>query len=102
MIADRREPRRVAHRLPEVPRLVVCGTICDCDGDEGIAAWGKAHLPLLRGFLPHHGVPGARWPTILMNRLDPSLFSEAFTAWVRQAWPDRPEFAAIVLRLRSG
>jgi predicted transposase YbfD/YdcC len=96
IIEDPREPWRVAHPLPEVLLLVVCGTICDCDDYEGIAAWGKAHLPFLRRFLPyHHGVPGARWLTILMNRLDPNLFSEAFTSWVREAWPDRPEFVAI-------
>jgi hypothetical protein len=30
-----------------------------------------------------------------MNRINPTLFSAAFTAWVRQTWPDRPEFIAI-------
>lgn len=96
VIDDPREPWRVAHPLPEVLLLVVCGTIADCDDYEGIAAWGKAHLSFLRRFLPyHHGVPGARWLTILMNRIDPELFSAVFTAWVRDTWPDRPEFVAI-------
>jgi len=62
----------VSHPLPEVLLLVGCGTIYDCDDYAGIAACGKTHLPLLRRFLPyHHGVPGARWLTILMNRIDP-------------------------------
>jgi len=96
IIEDPREPWRVAHPLPEVLLLVVCGTIADCDDYEGIAAWGEGHLPFLRRFLPyHHGVPGARWLTILMNRIDPELFSAAFTAWVRETWPNRPEFVAI-------
>jgi predicted transposase YbfD/YdcC len=96
VIEDPREPWRVAHRLPEVLLLAVCGTIADCDDYEGIAAWGKAHLAFLRGFLPyHHGVPGARWLTILMNRIDPHLFSAAFTAWVRETWPDRLDLVAI-------
>lgn len=96
IIDDPREPWRVAHPLPEVLLLVVCGTIADCDDYEGIAAWGEAHLSFLRRFLPyHHGVPGERWLTILMNRIDPGLFSAAFTAWVRQTWPDRPELVAI-------
>ena len=30
-----------------------------------------------------------------MNRLNPALFQAAFTAWVREAWPDRPDFVAI-------
>jgi len=96
VIEDPREPWRVAHPLPEVLLLVVCGTIADCEDYEGIAAWGKAHLAFLRRFLPyHHGVPGERWLTILMNRLDPTLFSSAFTAWVRETWPERADLVAI-------
>ena len=95
-IEDPREPWRVAHPLPEVLFLVVCGTICDCDDYDGIAEWSKAHLDFLRRYLPyHHGVPGGRWLTILMNRIDPTLFADAFTAWVRQTWPDRLDFVAI-------
>src|SRR3546814_10599401 len=75
-IEDPRDPWRVAHPLPEVLLLAVCGTIADCDDYDHIAAWGEAHLAFLRRFLPyHHGVPGGRWMTILMNRIDPALFS---------------------------
>jgi predicted transposase YbfD/YdcC len=96
IIDDPREQWRVAHPLPEVLLLVVCGTIADCDDYEGIAEWGEAHLAFLRRFLPyHHGVPGARWLNMLMNRIDPGLFSTAFTGWVRESWPDRLELVAI-------
>jgi predicted transposase YbfD/YdcC len=96
IIDDPREQWRVAHPLPEVLLLVVCGTIADCDDYEGIAEWGEAHLAFLRRFLPyHHGVPGARWLNVLMNRVDPELFSAAFTAWVREIWPDRLDLVAI-------
>lgn len=96
VIEDPREPWKVAHPLPEVLLLVVCGTIADCDDYEHIAAWGDAHLAFLREMLPyHHGVPGGRWLTLLMNRIDPGLFSACFTAWVREMWPDRPDFVAI-------
>ncbi len=95
-IEDPREPWRVAHPLPEVLLLVVCGTICDCDDYDLIADWGAARLDFLRRYLPyHHGVPGGRWLTMLMNRIDPGLFSAAFTSWVRQTWPDKPDFVAI-------
>ena len=30
-----------------------------------------------------------------MNRIDPGPFAEAFTAWVRETWPDKPDFVAI-------
>lgn len=95
-IEDPREPWRVAHPLPEVLLLSVCATIADCDDYETIAAWGETHLAFLRRFLPyHHGVPGARWLTILMNRIDPALFSACFSAWVREVWPERPALIAI-------
>ncbi|HEV7275377.1 MAG TPA: ISAs1 family transposase, partial [Devosiaceae bacterium] len=96
VIEDPREPWRVAHPLPEVLLLVVCGTIADCDDYDHIAAWGEAHLAFLREMLPYeHGVPGGRWLTLLMNRIDPGLFSACFTAWVREMWPDRPDYVAI-------
>jgi predicted transposase YbfD/YdcC len=95
-IEDPREPWRVAFPLPEVLLLVVCGTICDCEDYDLIAEWGDAHLPVLRRYLPyHHGVPGGRWLTLLMNRIDPHLFAQAFTDWVRATWPERPDFVAI-------
>ena len=95
-IDDPRDVRRILHPLAEILFLVVCGTIADCDDYDDIAAWGEAHLEFLRRHLPFtHGVPGGRWLTILMNRVSPELFQAAFTAWVRQTWPDRPEFIAI-------
>lgn len=95
-IDDPRDVRRIAHPLAEILLLVVCGTMADCDDYDHIAAWGEAHLAFLRRHLPHeHGVPGGRWLTILMNRINPALFSAAFTAWVRATWPDRPDFVAI-------
>lgn len=95
-IEDPREPWRVAHPLPEVLLLVVCGTICDGEDYELIAEWGEANLPVLRRYAPfHHGVPSGRWLTILMNRIHPGLFAAAFTSWVRATWPERPDFVAI-------
>lgn len=95
-IEDPREPHRVAHPLPEVLLLVVCGSIADCDDYDAVAAWGETHLGFLRRFLPYHfGVPTGRWLTILMNRIDPALFSACFTAWVRANWPGRPDLVAI-------
>jgi predicted transposase YbfD/YdcC len=96
IIEDDRESWRVAHPLPEVLLLVVCGTIADCDDFDFIAEWGEAHLGFLRRFLPyHHGVPTGRWLNALMNRIAPDLFSQAFTSWVREAWPEHPDLVAI-------
>ena len=96
LIPDPRESWRVALPPCEVLLLVVCGTMADCDDYESIAAWGEAHLGFLRRYLPYHnGVPTGRWLTLLMNRINPALFSAAFSAWVRKTWPDRPELVAI-------
>jgi predicted transposase YbfD/YdcC len=96
IIDDPREPWRVAHPLREVLLLVVCGSMADCDHYEAIAAWGEANLAFLRRYLPYeHGAPCGRWLTLLMNRIDPNLFSAAFTAWVRETWPERPDLIAI-------
>lgn len=89
--------------LAGAPALVVCGTIADCGDYESTAEWDEAHLPFLRRFLPyHHGVPGARWLTLLMNRIDPDLFEAAFTAFVRETWPGRPERVAIDSKTSCG
>lgn len=95
-IEDTRQSHRVAYPLAEVLLLCVCATIADCDDYEAIADWGEENLDFLRRFLPfHHGVPTGRWLTILVNRLNPALFSACFTAWVRETWPDQPDFVAI-------
>ncbi len=95
-IEDAREPHRVAFPMAELLLLAVCGTIADCDDYDAIALWGDTHLDFLRRFLPyHHGVPSGRWLTIMMNRINPALFSACFTSWVRACWPDRPELVAI-------
>jgi hypothetical protein len=93
---DPREAWRVAHPLREVPLLVVCGTVCDCDDYDAIAAWGKAHLAVLRRYRPfHHGVPSGRWLALLINRINPGLFAQVLTDWVQAPWPERPDLVAI-------
>ena len=95
-VRDTRERWRVAHPLPEVLLLVVCGTIASCDDYDDIVEWGEAHLEFLRRFLPYyHGIPCADWLRALMNRIDPGLFSACFMSWVREFWPKTPELIAI-------
>lgn len=96
LIEDDREAWRVAHPLPEVLLLVVCGTIAAGDDFEDIADWGADNVAFLRRFLPyHHGVPGARWLRMLMNRIDPDLFADCFRSWAAALRPDAPELVAI-------
>ena len=95
-IPDARQSWRVAHPLPEVLLLVVCGTIAGNDDYEDITDWGQAHLAFLRRFSEFHfGIPCADWLRTLMNRLDPDLFSACFMAWVRDWWPAVPDLIAL-------
>ena len=95
-VDDPREAWRIAHPLPEVLLLIVCASIASCDDFDDIAAWGENHLPFLRRFLPyHHGVPGARWLNILLNRIDPELFSDCFMNWASELRPDARSLIAI-------
>jgi predicted transposase YbfD/YdcC len=96
LFEDDRESWRVAHPLPEVLLLVVCGTIGSCDDFDEIVEWGEDNLPFLRRFLPyHHGIPGSRWLRILLNRIDPGLFSQMFQSWAMTLRPDAPSLVAI-------
>jgi predicted transposase YbfD/YdcC len=95
-VPDARQAWKVAYPLQEVMFLAVCGTIADCDDFENIAAWGEAHLDFLRQYAPfHYGIPCADWLAVLFNRIDPDLFSAAFSDWVAACWPARPALIAI-------
>jgi len=96
LIEDDREPWRVAHPLSEVLLLVVCGTIGACDDFDEIVEWGEDNLAFLRRFLPyHHRSPSSRWLRILLNRIDPGLFSDCFMSWAAQFRPDASALVAI-------
>jgi predicted transposase YbfD/YdcC len=95
-IPDARAAWRVQFPLSEVLFLIVCGSVCDCDDYESIAAWGEAHLEQLRDYLPYdHGVPCGRWLCIMLNRIPPALFESAFRDWVQAAWPQHHGLIAI-------
>lgn len=96
LIEDEREPWRVAYRLPEVLLLAVCGTIAGGDDFDEIVEWGEDNLEFLRRFLPyHHGIPGSRWLRVLVNRIDPALFSACFESWARSLRKEPPAHVAL-------
>jgi predicted transposase YbfD/YdcC len=95
-IKDARQPCKVMYPLPGVLLLVVCATIAGCDDYDEIAAWGKERLDFLRRFLPYHwGVPCEDWLRVVMNRIDPALFSACFTAWAGGLRSNAPDLIAI-------
>jgi len=95
-IADTRQPWKVMYPLREVILLAVCGTIADCDDYDDIAEWGEAHLDFLRSMSEfHYGIPCQDWLRVIMNRIDPALFSACFEAWVAERWPEAPSLVAL-------
>jgi predicted transposase YbfD/YdcC len=95
-IKDSRQSWKVMYPLHEVILLVVCGTIADCDDYEDIADWGEANLEFLRSMSEfHYGIPCQDWLRVVMNRVDPALFSACFQAWVAERWPNAPSLVAL-------
>ena len=95
-ITDTRQPCKVMYPLGEVLALVVCATISACDDYDDIVLWGNAHLSFLRRLAPYHwGVPCADWLRVVMNRVDPDLFSACFRAFVADMLPGSVDQIAI-------
>jgi predicted transposase YbfD/YdcC len=95
-VKDTRQACKVMYPLREVLFLVVCGTIASGDDYDDIVDWGQAHLAFLRGFAEFHfAIPCADWLRCIMNRIDPGLFRDCFTAWVAECWPDKLDLVAI-------
>ena len=95
-IPDWRQPCKVMYPLHEVLLLVVCGMIAGADDYDDIADWGEAHLEFLRQFTAFHfGIPCTDWLRVVMNRIDPGLFADGFTAWVAAAVPGKIDLVAI-------
>lgn len=95
-IDDPREPPKVRYPLREVLCLVVAATIADCEDYDEIALWGKNHLAFLRRFSEFHfGTPCADWLRVVMNRIDPDLFSAGFSDWATTLRPDAAKLIAI-------
>jgi predicted transposase YbfD/YdcC len=95
-VRDTRQPWKVMYPLREVILLVVCGTIAGCDDYDDIVDWGDGHLAFLRSLSEfHYGIPCEDWLRVVMNRIDPALFSACFEAWVAERWPDAPDLVAL-------
>lgn len=95
-IGDPRDPPKVRYPLREVLFLVVAATTADCEDYDEIALWGKNHLSFLRRFSEFHfGTPCADWLRVVMNRIDPDLFSACFSDWAMKLRPDAARLIAI-------
>lgn len=95
-VGDPREPAKVKYPLREVLFLVTCATIAGCDDYDEIAAWGDRHLAFLREHSEYYfGIPKEDWLRVVLNRIDPALFEDAFVSWATALRPDAADLIAL-------
>jgi predicted transposase YbfD/YdcC len=95
-VEDPREAAKVKYPLAEVLFLVTCASIAGCDDYDEIALWGEHHVAFLRGHSEYFfGTPKEDWLRVVLNRIDPALFEECFTAWATALRPDGADLIAL-------
>lgn len=95
-VGDPREPAKVKYPLREVLFLVTCATIAGCDDYDEVVAWGEQHLVFLREHSEYFfGIPKEDWLRVVLNRIEPALFEDAFIAWATALRPDAPDLIAL-------
>ena len=87
-VKEPREAWRVAHPLQEVLLLVVSPALPRATISTTSPNGPRPSVFPAPSLPYHHGVPGARWLNILMNRIDPDLFSDCFMSWASDLRPD--------------
>lgn len=86
----------MVYPLAEMLLLVLCATVAGAEDFVEVARWGRSKIGFLRRFLPYaRGIPSHDTLCDVISALDPSLFKEAFTAWVEEPREDEPEIVAI-------
>ena len=82
------EPRVAAslrHPLINILTIAVCAIISGCDDFNAIEEYGKSKIKWLRKFLDlKHGIPSHDTFNDVLNRINPTEFNTAFTAWVTE------------------
>lgn len=82
------EPRTAAsvrHPLINILTIAICAIISGCDNFNTIEEYGKSKIKWFRRFLDlRHGIPSHDTFNDVLNRINPTEFSSAFTQWVTQ------------------
>jgi predicted transposase YbfD/YdcC len=79
-----RVQRTRRHRLTDIVLLVLIGTICGCEGWDGIVWYAQEWEAELRTILElPGGIPSADTLRRVMGALDPRAFGKLFIAWTQ-------------------
>jgi predicted transposase YbfD/YdcC len=83
-IPDHRIERRKLYPVEEILLIVFCGMVCGCDSWDDFETFGKAKLEYLKKYFPYkNGTPSDDTFRRFFRVLDPQVFEECFTNWVR-------------------
>jgi len=80
------DPRRdnKRHKLIDIITIAICGVICNADGFEHIAEFGRAKYEWLKKFLElPHGIPSTDTFERVFSRIDPEEFKGCFMEWIK-------------------
>jgi predicted transposase YbfD/YdcC len=80
------DPRRYnkRHKLLDIITISICAVICNADGFEHIAEYGRAKQEWLKSFLElPHGIPSADTFERVFSMIDPEAFKSCFLEWIQ-------------------
>lgn len=82
-VPDRRTPEGRQHPLPAVLALVTVATICGCQGQRAIGAWGRLQSRKVRRALGFRKVKTPAHSTIheVLKKLDVGAYEEVLREW---------------------
>jgi len=82
-LTDPRINRTKRHSLINILTIAICATIAGCDDFNAFEEYGKSKRTWFETFLDlSYGIPSHDTFNYVLNRLSPSEFAKAFTAWV--------------------
>ena len=84
-LSEPRNSASVRHPLINILTISICAIISGCDNFNAIEEYGKSKIKWFRKFLDlKHGIPSHDTFNDVLNRLNPTEFSTAFTKWVNE------------------
>jgi len=82
-IKEKRQEKKVRHKLIDIIVIVICAGICGLDDWEDIAEFGEIHIEWFKKFLElPHGIPSHDTFERVFRWIDPNEFKNCFIRWI--------------------
>ena len=84
-LTEPRNSNSLRHPLINILTIAICAIISACDNFNAMEEYGNSKIKWFRRFLDlKHGIPSHDTFNDVLNRLNPTEFSEEFTKWVTE------------------